>query len=185
MERFESYINTIDQAQESNAAFLTHGTQVLSGMITASQEQADFMASLQGAQSELRNSMRDYAEWSGRVLNAVREQTDGAMKVTGSMTAKMDDSASRLADAYASFVDSLAGGFSQALGMFDDNIRRVMGALNEKLEQIRALENSTPGQAARLQQEAEGCVSALSKLQRAVTALEGAMSEQDRQAEGA
>ena len=28
-ERFETYINTIEQAQESSGAFLTHGSQVL------------------------------------------------------------------------------------------------------------------------------------------------------------
>ena len=185
MERFESYINTIDQAQESSAAFLSHGTQVLSGMIAASQEQADFMASLQGAQNELKSSMRDYADWSSRVLNAVREQADGAMQVTGSMTAKMDDSSRKLADTYASFVEDLSGGFSRALGMFDENIHSVLNAMNEKLDQLRALESGAPAQSARLQKETEGCITALSRLQRAVTALESAMAEKDHQAGGA
>ena len=72
MERFESYIHTIDQAQESGSQFLAHGSQVLNGMLTASQEQAEFMDTLKSAQQELKASMHDYADWSGRVLTAVQ-----------------------------------------------------------------------------------------------------------------
>ena len=169
MERFESYIHTIDQAQENSTAFLTHGSQVLSGMITASQEQADYMARLQGAQKDLQQSMRDYADWSGRVLSAVQSQADGAMNVTGDMTAKMDESSRRLSETYASFVQDLSGSFSRALGMFDENMHGILSALNEKLEEIKRISESPSGQSARLQKEADGCVVALSQLQRALS----------------
>lgn len=175
MERFESYINTLDRSREDNAAFLAHGSQVLSGMVTASQEQADCIAALQNAQGSLTASMRDYADWSSRVLDAVRQQADGAMKVTGGMTAQMDESARRLADSYASFVENLSGGFTRALSSFDGSMRSALDAMNERLDGIRALEASTPVQAGRLQKETEGCVTALSQLQRAVTALSQAV----------
>lgn len=185
MERFESYINTLEQAQESNSAFLTHGSQVLSGMITASQEQADFMTSLQNAHTDLTASMRDYADWSSRVLNAVREQADGAMKVTGSMTSQMDESSRRLADTYASFVEDLSGGFSRALGMFDENIHSVLRVMNDKLDQLKGLEEAPTVQSARLQKETEGVVTSLSRLQRAVAGLSQAVEERVQRAEGA
>ncbi len=185
MERFESYIGTIEQAQASGSDFLTHGSQVLSGMLTASQEQSDFMSALKASQQDLKTSMRDYADWSGRVLSAVQQQADGAMTVTGDMTGKMDESSRRLSETCASFVEDLSGGFSRALGMFDENMHSMVGALNEKLEEIRAMEERPSGQAARLQKETEGCVTALSRLQRAMTDMTAALETKDRAAEGA
>ena len=178
-------MRTLDQAQESSGEFLTHGSQVLSGMITASQEQADFMNSLKDAQRDMQSSMRDYADWSSRVLTAVQQQADGAMAVTGGMTAKMDESSRRLSETYAGFVEDLSGGFSRALGMFDENMHSILGALNEKLEEIRALEQHPNAQTAKLQKETEGCVTALSRLQRAMTDMSAALEGKIRTAEGA
>ena len=183
MERFESYINAMEQAQASGNQFLTHGSQVLSGMLTASEENAAFMDTLKASQQELKTSMHDYADWSGRVLSAVQQQADGAMAVTGDMTAKMDES-SRLSETYAGFVEDLSGGFSRALGKFDENMRSMLSALNEKLEEIRALELPS-SQNARLQKETEGCVTALSRLQRAMTDMSAVLEGKARKAEDA
>ena len=180
MQRFESYINTIDQAQESSSAFLTHGSQVLSGMITASQEQADFLSSIKSAQQELKTSMQDYADWSGRVLSAVQSQADGAMKVTGEMTAHMDESSQRLSQSYASFVENLSGGFSRALGMFDENIHEALGVLTEQLAQIQRLNDSPAVQTAKMQKETEGCIQAVSRLQRALTQMSAELEAQNK-----
>ena len=185
MERFESYIGTIEQAQESSGAFLTHGSQVLSGMMTASQEQTDFMKGLHAAQQEIRSSMRDYADWSGRVMKAVQEQADGAMNVTANMTAQMDVSSKRLAETYSSFVQNLSGGFSRAMNLFDENINGALNAMNEKLEDIRRLNAENPGQIAQLQEQAEGCVKALSQLQRAIAAMSAELEKQAKPAKEA
>ena len=171
MEKFESYVETIDRTNDRTGAFLTHGSQVLSGMMTATREQTDFMAGLKDAQQEIRESMRSYADWSGRVMKAVQDQADGAMNVTSSMTAQMDASSKRLAKTYTSFVENLSGGFSRAMGMFNDNMTGALNVLNERLEEIRRLNADSPAQTARLEKEAEGCVKALSELQRALTAM--------------
>ena len=185
MERFESYVHTIAEAQESNSQFLNHGSQVLNGMMAASQEQTDLLTSLRSAQQDMQSSMRDYADWSSRVLTAVQRQADGAMNVTGDMTAKMDESSRRLSETYASFVQELSGGFSRSLGMFENNMNGVLNALNEKLDEIRRMDQSVPGQAAQLRKETEGCVTALSRLQRAVTSMSAALENDKGTAEGA
>ena len=114
------------------------------------------------------------------MLTAVQQQADGAMAVTGDMTSKMDESSRRLSETYASFVEDLSGGFSRALGMFDENIHSVLGALNEKLEEIREMEKHPSAQAAKLQKETEGCVSALSRLQRAMKDMSAALEGKDK-----
>ena len=176
MERFDSYIDTIDRSQESSASFLTHGSQVLSGLMTASQEQADFMDSLKKAQKNLQGAMQEYANWSTQVMNAMQDQTGNAMNVAGSLSRKMDESSDKLSATYASFVEKITGGFSRALGMFDENIHSVLAAMNEKLDAIREITRQND-QNARCQQEAEGCITALSRLQRAITDMAQAMEE--------
>ncbi len=171
MEKFESYVETIEKADERNSAFLTHGSQVLSGMMTATQEQTDFMADLKTAQQDIRESMRGYADWSGRVMKAVQDQADGAMNVTASMTAQMDASSKRLAETYTAFVENLSGGFSRAMSLFNDNVTGALNAMNERLEEIRRLNADSPAPTAQLEKEAEGCVKALGSLQRALTAM--------------
>ncbi len=184
MERFESYIDTIEQAQESSSSFMNRGSQVLSGMVTASQEQADLLTNLKSAQRDMQSSMRDYADWSSRVMTAVQEQADGAMKMTSNITKKMDESTRDFSETYANFVENLSVGFSRALGMFDENIHKVLDAMGDQLQQMQSALRSTPGQGAKLQQETDSCVAAMSRLQRAVTAMSAAMEDAGH-AEGA
>ena len=53
--------------------------------------------------------------------------------------------------------------------MFDENMHGILSALNEKLEEIKRISESPSGQSARLQKEADGCVVALSQLQRTLS----------------
>jgi len=175
MERFDSYISTIDKSQENATAFISHGSQVLAGMITASQEQADFMTSIQSAQTDLKKSMKEYADWSTRVLQAVQEQANGALHFSGDMTKKMDEASHHLSENYAAFVENITSGFSRALGMFDENIHSVLNVMNDKLDDYRAFV-SAPDYATRYQAETENCIAALSRLQRAITDMTKAMN---------
>ena len=74
---------------------------------------------------------------------------------------------------------------SRALGMFDENMHSILGALNEKLEEIREMEQHPSAQTAKLQKETEGCVSALSRLQRAMTDMSAALESKGGVSEGA
>ena len=104
-------------------------------------------------------------------MKAVQDQADGAMNVTASMTAQMDASSKRLAETYTAFVENLSGGFSRAMGLFNDNVTGALNAMNERLEEIRRLNADSPAPTAQLEKEAEGCVKALGALQRALTAM--------------
>lgn len=177
MQRFDVYISTLEQAQENSGAFLTHGSQVLSGMMTASQEQNEFMLNLKTAQKELQSSMKDYASFSSRVISAVEEKSHQTAAASDKVAQQMNESSKMLSDSYAHFVDNISGGFSRALGLFDENIHGVMNALNQKLDELRILSAQTPQQAELVQKETEGCVTAISKLQRAVTDMTQALTK--------
>ena len=183
MKRFESYIDTLEQGQEASGAFLTHGSQVLSGIMTASQEQDAFLSSMKASQKELQASMKDYAAWSGQVLSAVQAQAQGALQMSGDVSKQMDESSQRLSSTYAAFVDQMSGGFSRSLAMFDENIHSVLSVLTEKLEELRRISLAAPEQARSCRDEAEGCAAALSQLQRALAGVTAAL-EARSQAEG-
>ena len=61
------------------------------------------------------------------------------------------------------------------------SLHGVLEAMNQKLEELKALSGTE--QAARYQKETEGCITAVSRLQRAVTDLGGALAQAARQAE--
>lgn len=183
MERFEAYIGTIEQAQDASGAFLTHGSQVLSGMIASSQEQEELLKRMKDAQQELQKTMQDYAVWSTGVLNTVREQNEGSFTAAGRIAGQMEKSGQQLAETYASFVQDISSGFSRALGMFDEDVHSVLTAMNEKLDELKRLSGRVPDQAARYQQETEGCIAAVSQLQRALTGMTEALTASGQKAE--
>lgn len=178
-ERFERYIHAMDDAQENTASFISRGSQVLSGMITASQEQTDFLEGLKVSQADMKKSMKEYAEWSTKILNAVREQADGALTMSGNVAVKMDEASHRLSENYAAFIDNMASGFSRSLGMFEENINSVLSAMNEKLDTYRKLAE-IPEYAARYQKETENCAAALSRLQTAISDMTKALNESEK-----
>ena len=79
-------------------------------------------------------------------------------------------------------MDDLSAAFSRGLGLFDENITSMIKALQEQLEEMKAV-SAGAGASARLEKETQGCVSAISKLQQAVTGLTNALGEKDKPTE--
>ena len=169
MARFEVYIKTLDKSQADNSAFLSHGSQVLAGMMSAAKEQTDYLGTINAAQADLQTAMKEYTNWSARVLNTVQEQATGALNVSGDLTKKMDESSRRLAESYAAFAGNISEGFSRSLGAFEENIQKVMSALTVKMDEYQKLAGAGPDRTLRLEKETENCTIAISRLQRAVT----------------
>ncbi len=171
MERFEGYINVIDDSQRNAAAFLTHGSQVLSGMLTASGEQTDFLAALKAAQQDLADSMKDYAAVSAQMTDAAQKRQSGAAEMGLKMAKSMEESGKLLSGSYSTFVENISAGLSRTLGLFDESMDGVMSALNQKLEELKTVIAAAPADAKAYREETEGCVTAMSKLQTVLTDL--------------
>ena len=167
-QRFEGYISTLEQAQESSGAFMTHGSQVLTGLMNAAQEQSGMLERLKAAQQALEDSMRDYAAFSEQMIGTSEKRSYESAEAVETASKTLQQSSRVLSDSYAHFVDNITGGFSRALGMFDENIRGMMNALGEKLDELRRISQQSSGGDG-FAREAEGCAAAISRLQRAVT----------------
>lgn len=157
LSRFEGYIRSVEDAQHQNDVFLTHGSQVLSGMLSASDEQSALIEKLRSQQREMLKDMRDYAEWSGRVLSAVQDQA----KDTQVITKEMKKSAEMLSGSYSSFVQNIGSGLNKSVGLFDENINSILNLLNERLIALR--------KTAEKADQDQGLVREISLLQRTMT----------------
>ncbi len=177
MERFEGYINAIDDSQRNSAAFLTHGSQVLSGMLTASGEQTDFLQSLKAAQQDLASGMKEYAAMSAQMMDAVRKQQSGAESSGKQVAHSLEESGKLLSGSYTSFVENISAGLSRTLGLFDENMDGVMTTLTQKLDELKNVLASAPNQAKAYREETEGCVAAMSKLQTVLADLTEAVEQ--------
>ncbi len=170
MTRFDEYVQSMDGQKESNEHFLRHGSEVLSGVLAATNEQADMLENIRSAQKNLQQNLQDYAAWSSKVTGAVNDNTEKTLQLSGTVSREMTESSKKLSESYAAFVDTITGGFATAMARFDENVSSILSAMHEKMAQMQKLS---------LQQETEGCAAALSKLQVAIRDMTETMQQSE------
>lgn len=164
MESFNNYIQTLDRSRADNEHFLQHGSEVLSGMVAAASEQTEILANIRTAQKSLQTGMQDYANWSSQMSGAINDQTEKTIQLSNAVTKEMNESGRKLSENYANFVDDISRGFSVSMKLFEENMNRVLHAMNEKLAAVEKIHGQAGVQDA-FAKEAEGCAAALSRLQ--------------------
>jgi hypothetical protein len=173
MDRFEGYIGTLSASQTDSNVLSQQSLSILSQMQGAVKEQIDYMDKLQHNQQLLENNMQEYAAWSGQVLEAVDHQAGTAKLAAHDMAEEMKKGGRMLADSYTSFVENISSGLARTMGMFDENMHGMMQSLTVKLSEIEKTIGVMPGQmnmqSGRLSSEVDGYISALSRMQQAVT----------------
>ena len=157
MERFESYVLTLQQASRRDAAFEQESAELLRSMQKLNEAQANNLKTLQTDQQQLEQAMMSYRR--------AHETTAEGMKTAGMAMTKASE---QLSGSYQAFVHHVVEGVSRTLGMFDQSMQKLL--LN--------LEKQTGGQAGagqtatllEMQRLLTTCAEQLSKL----TAEEGA-----------
>lgn len=177
--RLEMYVGEVGTVRGEQDLFATRTQEVLSAMQQAVDEQSEYLLTLRAGQDHLRSSMEDYAQWSGRVLEAVHEQADVAAANSHEVSAVMRDSSQQLAESYTSFVENIAKGLSRSMGLFEENMQGVVKMLDKRLESIektaRAANTQYSAKQDRLNESAEGVITTLSRMQRALSDMTDTM----------
>ena len=106
---------------------------MLSGMHQALQRQSESYGQLRESQLDMQEQMQQYAKWSGRVLEAVEKQSDAARERTHEVANEMAVSSKALSGAYTSFVESISTGLARTMGMFEENMRDMMGEMARQM----------------------------------------------------
>ena len=169
IERFENYVREMSQAQAGSVHMTQSMADMLGGMHQAVQQQSDTYGRLQAGQREMQEQMQQYAQWSGRVLEAVEKQSDAASERTHEVANQMAASSKALSGSYASFVENISTGLARTMGLFEENMQDVMKELGRQLSGITAAP-ATPGKADQVLD-----LQSISKLQQAMADMTAAL----------
>lgn len=172
MQRLEAYVGEVGAVREEQEVFASRTQELLSSMHNAMDEQNQYLLALRAGHDNLQLSMQDYAQWSGRVLEAVHEQADVAAANSRDVAMSMRESSQQLSESYTSFVENIAKGLSRSMGMFEENMHAVVTLLDSRLEKIERTAKATNVQydarQDRLNESADGLITTLSRMQRAL-----------------
>lgn len=177
MERFDSYVSSLSQSQQANAHLAEQTAQILSGMHTDISLQNERYQALADAQADLSKQMELYANWSGRVLEAVEKQADAASDRTHEVANEMSRSGKMLQDSYGSFVENISTGLARTMGLFEENMRDITQSMVKSISEAQKKGNDGLDlkQFSRVQQALSDMTNALNKATHAAERLaEGA-----------
>lgn len=171
-QRMETYAGELAAVHGDQTAFVDKTQELLDNMHASAQEQSDYLLTLRAGHEALQSSMQEYAQWSGRVLEAVHQQAEGQEEASRQVSQAMRESSRALSESYTSFVENISAGLSRTMGMFEENMHGVVSLLDGRLENIERTAKSAQGsyqdKTARLNENTDGLLAALSRLQRAL-----------------
>ncbi|MBQ9195650.1 MAG: hypothetical protein IJ157_00290 [Clostridia bacterium] len=179
--RFEQYAGELSMAQQDQQAFAGQTAGLISSMHSAAQEQMDYINALRAAHDDLQAGMQEYANWSGRVLEAVHQQSQDTGLAAQNVSDAMRDSSRVLSESYSTFVESVSNGLGRTMGLFEKNMHGVVSLLDDKLASIektaKAAQNSYNMKNEQLSEGTDGLLQALSRLQRALNDMTRCVSD--------
>lgn len=188
MERLETYVGEVGAVREEQEVFATRTQELLSAMHSAVDEQGQYLMALRAGHDNLQTSMQDYAQWSGRVLEAVHEQADVAAANSRDVAMSMRESGQQLSDSYTSFVENIVKGLSRSMGLFEENMHAVVTLLDGRLENIEKTARATNVQydarQDRLNESADSLITTISRMQRALADMTAAVKDATGAQEG-
>ena len=177
------------QSRQDQQAFAGQTQRLLDGMHAAAQEQMDYISSLRASQQGLQDSMQQYADWSGRVLEAVHMQSQDTGEAAHQVSQAMQDSSRQLSQSYADFVSGISGGLSRTMGLFEENMHGVISLLDGKLESIEKTAKTAQSgfnlKNEQLQEGADSLLQTLSGMQRALADMTRCIEDAAQTVKGA
>ncbi len=168
--RFDGFVARVEEAQSHNDAFLVHGNEVLSGMISASADEGAVLSQMRNQLDGLHASMQDFASFTGQASDAMRRQADSILQLSDTVSGQMESSARHFADAFGSELRSSAN-------QLDQHITSSLRTLNEKLQLLRSEHGI--GDDDSLSRELAATRKALQSLQISITALKAAEKKEE------
>lgn len=177
MERFDSYVASLSQSQHSNALLAEQTAQALRGIHQSITYQNEYNQALVNAQADLGKQMEQYANWSGRVLEAVEKQSDISSDRVHEIANEMNRSGKMLQDSYGSFVENISIGLSRTMGLFEENMRDITQTMLTNIANSQNANSASPDfkQFNQVQQALSDMTTALNNATKAVLQMaEGA-----------
>ena len=165
LQHFERFAADVSLAQSRSDSFEQTSGALLQQMHQAADQQAATLRMMRDYQTQLTNSLDHFTSGSSAALDNLRRLSDHSAERIENAGENMNSASEQLSRSYQAFVSNVVEGLSRALGMFDQNMTALIGALGDKVDGIAA--NGSGSEVVNL----------LSEMQRLITSMEKTLRE--------
>ena len=138
MNRFEQYVRELSAARQRDEGFEKTAGELLSAMRQANEANTRLLSDMQRAQKKLTDSVDGFAAGGGQTLQNAASALQQSGSRLGEISQTMREAGDELSGSYQTFVSNVVEGLSRSLGMFEENMNRLMGAVSARLDQMNA-----------------------------------------------
>ena len=164
---FEHFVQEMSENRRRDEGFEQSAAALLEQMQQMSAQQLQLLQQVSESHRTLLASMSSYSAQSEKTLTTMQHNATVTGQHLEQVASAMDGAGSQLSEGCQRFVQSVVGGLSQALGMFDQNMTALVAALTEKIDHLNA-----PGTSAETAQAATELQKLLTELRQSIPAKE-------------
>ena len=135
---FEQYVRELGDARRRDEHFEESASSLLEMMQKMIVQQSEVLRQVESSHHALLGSMTAFSAESEKALTSLQHSTAVNAQHLGEVASTMDAASQELSQSRQTFVQSVVGGLSQALGMFDQNMTTLIAALTEKIDSLNA-----------------------------------------------
>ena len=135
---FEQYVRELGEARHRDEHFEQSASALLEKMQQMNAAQNSILQQVDASHRALMNSMETFSAQSEKAMTRLQHNTSVTGEHLEGVASTMDAASHELSASCQTFVQSVVGGLSQALGMFDQNMTTLVAALTEKIDRLNA-----------------------------------------------
>ena len=167
IQHFEQYVRELGDARRRDERFEQSTASLLAEMQQMNAAQSKVLQQVSDSHKALLSSMTAFTAESEKSMARLQHNSTATAQQLEQVASTMNAAGQELSGSCQSFVQSVVGGLSQALGMFDQNMTTLIAALTEKIDSLNA-----EGTSAETTQASAELQKLLSEIQRAFPAKE-------------
>ena len=154
LERFEHYVSELGEARQRDEGFETSASALLEMMQEMNAEQQKLLHQVSASHQQLLSSMNSFTADAEKAMTRMNHNASVTSEHLDQVAASMSGAGQELSNGCQSFVQSVVGGLSEALGAFEKNMNTLVDALGRKIDRLSAdgTSGETAAAAAELQQ---------------------------------
>ena len=138
IQHFEQYVRELGDARRRDERFEQSTASLLAEMQQMSVSQSKVLQQVSDSHKALLTSMTAFTAESEKSMARLQHNSTATAQHLEQVASTMNAAGQELSGICQSFVQSVVGGLSQALGMFDQNMTTLIAALTEKINSLNA-----------------------------------------------
>ncbi len=133
---FEQYVRELGDARHRDERFEQSASSLLEKMQQMNAQQTRVLQQVSESHHALLGSMTAFTSETEKAMTRLQQNTTVSGQHLEQVASTMSAAGQELSGSCQTFVQSVVGGLSQALGMFDQNMTTLIAALTEKIDRL-------------------------------------------------